>query len=210
MRPISIRSDYESGGQEFEFSSGAPSIPKLSHYIQNVIALSAQLGHCSRHNTSNKTSNTFRKAMPDFLTRRCGAWHFVRRVPTEFAHLDVRGIIKHSTKVRIAQDRTGRRAARVASKLNDELELYWKSLADDRSEASLSRYDEARRRARSLGFEYVENAQLLMLPPEQRLDRIETLVARGATNDSAARAALLGTVKRPGFPCPSCLKNMKR
>jgi len=33
------------------------------------------------------------------------------------AHLDERGIIKHSTKVRIVQDRTGRRAARVASKL---------------------------------------------------------------------------------------------
>src|SRR5258708_26302690 len=138
--------------------------------------------------------------MSDFLTRRCGTWHFVRRVPVEFAHLDERGIIKHSTKVRIAQDRTGRRAARVASKLNDELELYWKSLTDDRSKADLSRYDEARRRARSLGFEYIENAQLLMLPPEQRLDRIETLVARGATNDAAARAAVLGTVKRPAFP----------
>ena len=99
--------------------------------------------------------------MSDFLTRRCGTWHFVRRVPIEFAHLDERGIIKHSTKVRIAQDRTGRRAARVAGKLNDELELYWKSLADGRSKADLSGYDEARRRARSLGFEYIENAQLL-------------------------------------------------
>lgn len=138
--------------------------------------------------------------MPDFLTRRCGTWHFVRRVPAEFAHLDERGIVKHSTKVRIVQDRTGRRAARVASKLNDELELYWKSLTDDRSKADLSGYDEARRRARSLGFEYIENTQLLMLPPEQRLDRLETLVARGATNDAAARAALLGTVKRPAFP----------
>jgi len=38
-----------------------------------------------------------------------------------------------------------------------------------------------------------------MLPPEQRLDRVETLVARGATNDAVARAALLGTVKRPAF-----------
>ena len=138
--------------------------------------------------------------MPDFLTRRCGTWHFVRRVPVEFTHLDSRGIVKHSTKVRIVQDRTGRPAARVASKLNDALELYWKSLADGHSKADFSRYDEARRRARSLGFEYIENTQLLMLPPEQRLDRIETLVALGATNDASARAALLGTVKRPAFP----------
>jgi hypothetical protein len=65
-------------------------------------------------------------------------------------------------------------------------------LADGRSKADLNGYDEARRRARSLGFEYIENAQLLMLPPEQRLDRLETLVARGATNDSGARVALRG------------------
>ncbi len=73
----------------------------------------------------------------------------------EFAHLDERGVVKHSTKIRIALDRTGRRAARVASKLNEELELYWKSLTGDRLTADLSRYDEARRRARGLGFEYV-------------------------------------------------------
>jgi integrase len=137
--------------------------------------------------------------MPDFLTRRSGTWHFVRRVPLEFAHFDRRGIIKHSTKVRISQDRTGRRAARVADKLNDELELYWKALADGRSKANLSRYDDARRSARSLGFEYIENPQLLMQPAEERLDRLETLVARGVANDPVARAALLGTEKRPAF-----------
>jgi hypothetical protein len=52
----------------------------------------------------------------------------------------------------------------VASKLNEELELYWNALAIDRSKADLNRYDEARRRTRSLGFEYIENAQLRMLP----------------------------------------------
>lgn len=135
--------------------------------------------------------------MPDFLTRRCGTWHFVRRVPAEFAHLDARGVIKHSTKVRIANDRTGRRAARVALRLNEELELHWQTLAGGGARDDLTRYDAARRRARSLGFEYVENTQLLMLPPEHRLDRLETLVARGAANDPVARAALLGTEKRP-------------
>lgn len=138
--------------------------------------------------------------MADFLTRRCGTWHFVRRVPIEFAHLDTRGVIKHSTKVRIAQDRTGRRAVRVATKLNDELELYWQGLVGGRSQADLGRYEEVRRRARSFGFDYIENAQLLTLPPEQRLDRLETLVARGVASDPVARAAVLGTQKRPVFP----------
>jgi integrase len=137
--------------------------------------------------------------MSDFLTRRCGTWHFVRRVPLEFAQLDRRGIVKHSTKVRIAQDRTGRRAARVASRLNEELELYWNSLATGRSNADLNRYDQVRNRARSLGFEYIENTQLLTLPPEQRLERLESLVARGVVDDPLARAAVLGTEKRPVF-----------
>ncbi len=42
--------------------------------------------------------------MPDFLTRRHGTWHFVRRVPSEFAEFDNRGIIRHSTKVRVSEE----------------------------------------------------------------------------------------------------------
>jgi hypothetical protein len=137
--------------------------------------------------------------MPDFLTRRNGTWHFVRRVPSEYAKLDPRGIIKHSTKVRTAHDRTGRRAARVANHLNEELELFWRGLVEGKSKSELARYDEARRRARELGFDYVENAQLIHLAPERRLERLETLVAKGAANDPGARAALLGTEKRPVF-----------
>src|SRR5258705_3213455 len=154
----------------------------------------------SANRTADASSRKFIAASTGTVRDRCSQASDYESGGQEFESLDERGVIKHSTKVRIAQDRTGRRAARVASKLNDALELYWKSLADGRSKADLNGYDEARRRARSLGFEYIENAQLLMLPPEERLDRLETLVARGASNDSVARAALLGTVKRPAFP----------
>jgi hypothetical protein len=104
--------------------------------------------------------------MPDFLTRRNGTWHFVRRVPSEFATFDRRGIVKHSTRIRIAHDRAGRRAARVAEQLNRQLEIYWKGLSDGRPGDELDTYDNARRRARALGFEYVENDDLLKQPPE--------------------------------------------
>lgn len=137
--------------------------------------------------------------MPDFLTRRNGTWHFVRRVPVEFAALDPRVIIKHTTKIRVASDRTGRRAVRVAMKLNEELENFWHELAERQLLRASSGYEAARRRARSLGFEYIENAQLLMLPAERRLERLEALVLNGAANDAGARAALLGTEKRPPF-----------
>jgi integrase len=148
--------------------------------------------------TSNISSNTFR-SMPDFLTRRNNTWHFVRRVPTEFAHLDKRGVVKHSTRIKTADDRGGRRAARVADRLNLQLELFWKGLADGRPKEELINYDTARRSARALGYDYLENDQLVQERPEVRLQRLETLVTTGLAKDSGARAALLGTEKRPAF-----------
>ncbi|RED25781.1 phage integrase family protein [Rhodopseudomonas thermotolerans] len=137
--------------------------------------------------------------MPDFLTRRNGFWHFVRRVPMEFAALDRRGIIRHSTRVPVSGDRTGRRAIRVATRLNAELEAYWHQLAGDRSDDAMRGYDEARRRARSLGFEYADGDQILTFPWEKRMERIEALLTRGLETDRGARTALLGTQPRPSF-----------
>ncbi len=137
--------------------------------------------------------------MSDFLTRRGATWHFVRRVPAEFADLDRRGVVRHSTRIRVADDRIGRRAARVAHTLNEALERFWKELTDGRSNQNLTRYDEARRRARTLGFDYIPNSELISLPQEKRLERLETLVAKGLTHDPSAREALLGTLQRPSF-----------
>jgi hypothetical protein len=113
--------------------------------------------------------------MPDFLARRNGTWHFVRRVPIEFATLDSRAVIKHSTRIKIANDRSGRPAARVAEKFNEQLEIFWKGLSDGKPNNGLNNYDLARRRARALGFEYIENDQLVRQLPETRLERLEVL-----------------------------------
>jgi integrase len=120
-------------------------------------------------------------------------------VPVEFTQLDTRGVIKHSTRIKIADDRSGRRAARVAERFNEELELFWKGLSDGKPMEQLTTYENARRRARALGFDYVENDRLLRQQPEARLERLEALVTRGLVNDAGARAALLGTQKRPAF-----------
>lgn len=78
--------------------------------------------------------------MPDFLTRRNGTWHFVRRVPSEFSQFDKRGIVRHSTKVRVSSDRTGRRAVRVAERLNEEPEaLILRCIARRCDEAKLAK-----------------------------------------------------------------------
>ena len=135
--------------------------------------------------------------MPDFLTRRDGTWHFVRRVPQEFARLDARGIVRHSTKVKVRDDRTGRRATRIAEKLNSELEAFWQAAAHGPAREQAARYDATRQFARTLGFEYVENEQLLQFPIERLLERLETLVSKGVADKPVARAAALGTEKRP-------------
>lgn len=137
--------------------------------------------------------------MPDFLTRRHGTWQFVRRVPIEFAPFDRRGVIKHSTRIKIATDRAGRRAARVAEQLNQQLEIFWKGLSDGRPQSDVNSYESARRRARALGFEYIENDQLLSQPLEARLERLEALVANRLVDDLGARKAVLGTEKRPAI-----------
>ena len=137
--------------------------------------------------------------MPDFLTRRNGTWHFARRVPIEFAEVDPRGVVKHSTRIRIENDRAGRRAARIAEKFNTELECYWARLSRGTANDSVSGYEEARRRARVMGFEYFESDQLLLQPAEERLRRLEALFTNGVANDQGARAALLGTEKKPAL-----------
>jgi hypothetical protein len=50
-----------------------------------------------------------------------------------------------------------------------------------------------------MGFEYLENEQLLLQPTEERLRRLEALFSSGVANDQGARAALLGTEKKPAF-----------
>ena len=67
--------------------------------------------------------------MPARLTKRNGTWHFVRKVPQEVAHLDKRGVIKLSTRVRVSDDRSGAKASRIAVQLNLDLEASWRAEA---------------------------------------------------------------------------------
>jgi len=130
----------------------------------------------------------------DFLTKRGGVWAFQRRTPKEYAHLDPRPIYRASTKIKVADDRGGRRASIVADKLNRELEAFWQGLAQGRPREQLTGYTAARQRARQLGFDYVEHAALIQQPVEATLPRLEALAPH--VNDTVSRAALLGTASR--------------
>ncbi|UHC17302.1 hypothetical protein LRS73_05250 [Methylobacterium currus] len=126
--------------------------------------------------------------MPEFLTRRQGFWHFVRRVPETFAALDRRGIVKRTTHIRIADDPRGVRAARAAAQMNGELEAYWQGLAGGQSAEAKARYEAARKRAWQLGFSYMPAAEVAAQPLAEILARIEALIVTPAWA-SACRSA---------------------
>jgi hypothetical protein len=78
----------------------------------------------------------------------------------------------------------GEGAVRVAERLNSELEAHWQQACRASADEVTRGYDDARRRARSLGFEYAENGQLLQFSAEKRLERLEALVAAGLEHEA--------------------------
>lgn len=137
--------------------------------------------------------------MPDYLTKRNGHWQFTRRVPTEFAGLDPRGIVKHSTKIAVATDKRGAKASKVADAMNRELEAYWRGLTEGKAQEAADRYAEARRRARAIGFDYVGAQELATRPLEDLVQRYEKLLSARLIDDAGARTAVLGFEAPPAI-----------
>ncbi len=135
--------------------------------------------------------------MPERLTKRNGVWHFVRRVPDCYAAFDARGIVKLSTKVKVADDRAGVRAGRVADKLNIDLEAGWKAAAAGHVQQAAIDVDEARRRARALSLDYKPIEQVVAEVASDFAMRIDALAAGDRRHDAATAAAVLGGVPLP-------------
>lgn len=85
-----------------------------------------------------------------YLKRRENRWHYVRRVPAHFAHIDGRGVIQISLKTSSLDVAQLRRDA-----LERADELYWQGLSLETPDTSAGvRYAAAKARAKALGFEY--------------------------------------------------------
>ena len=132
-----------------------------------------------------------------YLTERDGVWHYYRRVPSEFAHLDKRPHVKLSTKIKIATDRTGRKAGRIAARMNETLEAYWRSLADNKVSEAKRAYADAVKLARSLGLDYMTPPAWADKPLADVLGRIETLLVDKRIENPALRKAALGGIEKP-------------
>jgi integrase len=134
-----------------------------------------------------------------YLTIRDGVWHYHRRVPNNFAQLDKRGSIKLSTKIKVALDRAGTKAGRVAARLNDTHEAYWRSLAENKATEARQSYADAVKLARSLGLDYLTPTAWSQQPINEVLARIEAATVNGRMDDPALRKAALGGVEKPAI-----------
>lgn len=135
---------------------------------------------------------------PKYLTERDGFWHFARRVPARLAHLDRRGVVKHSTGVAVEDDPGGIRAGRIAETLNSDLEASWRALAGGEQLDVRERYAAARARARLLGLVYLGSSDIATGPLSDIVNRLEVLEARESTTDPVSIDAALGRAPAPG------------
>lgn len=132
-----------------------------------------------------------------YLSVRNGVWHYYRRVPIEYAHLDKRHHVKLSTKIKVANDRAGTKAGRVAARMNETHELYWRSLAENKAAELKQAYTDAVKLARSLGLDYMASSAWAEKPITEVLAQIETLLIDGRIEDPALRKAALGAIEKP-------------
>jgi len=135
----------------------------------------------------------------DRLTVRNGVWNYVRRVPVEYQQFDRRGIVKLSTKIKVVADRSGTKAARVAAKIDEQLELYWRGLAGGASIEAKQLWRDAVARARTLGLEYMPPAEGAQRPIADVLTRLEILMDDDRWRQPAMRQAVGGLVDRPAL-----------
>lgn len=151
--------------------------------------------------------------MSEFLLKRDGWWHFQRRVPKEFKDLDSREIVRNSTKIRIADDPRGTRAGKVADQQNQVLEAYWQGLMEGKASEAQRRYDDARRRARAMGLDYLPAAELAQKGRRAVLERVDKLFELGAIDASPRsqdiRAAVLGGESPPAIMLSDLFKRFE-
>jgi hypothetical protein len=127
--------------------------------------------------------------LADHLTKRAGYWHFQRRVPKEYAALDPSGVIRHSIKVSVTEDRRGIKAGKIADEMNRVLEAYWRALYEGKEHKAQDRYNEYRRLARTFEFDSSRGVQ----PIEAVLVKNLVALAKAFAKARAIKITTVGT-----------------
>jgi integrase len=120
-------------------------------------------------------------------------------VPYEFTDVDRRGIVKLSTRIRIADDRAGVKASRKAARLNIDLEAFWAAKAGVPARSAALVLDEARMRASALDVDYKPIETIANETAAEILRRIDIIAQGDRRHDPNTVAAVLGGVSLPEF-----------
>jgi integrase len=133
----------------------------------------------------------------DYLIQRNGHWQYHRRVPKAFVGLGGKSsrFVTVSTKIAIADDHTGTKAARVAARINEQQEAHWRSLASGTQ--GKQRWQDAVTIARANGVDYLTPDEATRREIGELLARIETLQVGDRKTDVAIVDAVLGGVEKP-------------
>lgn len=133
-----------------------------------------------------------------YLKQRGDKWHYVRRVPEHFSHLDNRGTIRVSLKTASLDVAKLRRDAHERAD-----DLFWQGIAlDDPTRNAHAAYEAARARAIALGFEYKAAVDLATSAPLEEIIR-RVAIAHAAPRDTAA---VLGGVDQPKLTVRQAMK----
>ncbi len=138
--------------------------------------------------------------------RKGGFWYLIKRVPAAFQHLDTRGIVKVSTRIRVADDPKGIRATQRVQELSAELDRYWRDLADGRNPHAARDFQKAKEKATALGFDYRPMNALVEGDIDELVRRIEFLTIGKRVEDAPTVAAVLGAHE----PAPIMLSDLLR
>lgn len=130
--------------------------------------------------------------------RRGGYWYLVRRVPSQFAAFDDRGIIQISTGIAVADDPRAIRATEAVRKLDDELMRFWEAKRAGNDPDAEARFRKAKEDAQRAGFTYATATALRDDSViDELLRRMEFLATRDTVEKFDTVNAVLGGEPEP-------------
>jgi integrase len=142
--------------------------------------------------------------MSDRLVRRGGFWHFVRRVPQQYAALDRRVIVQESTGIRVADDPRAIRAKPSAQRINKDLEQYWRRLTSGIEAGDAAKdYQAAKTAARRMNIAPPINDPASRTIAEL-LERISRLEELNRVGDRASVLAVYDAAPSPSLTFKEC------
>jgi len=135
------------------------------------------------------------------VMQRGNQWYLRRRVPSEFQEIEPRKEVWISLKTD-----SRKHASEKAPAVWDEQIASWTARLTGNDCDAAKHYEAVQNFAASKGVRYLPNDQVLQLPVDKLLDRIETIATRNQHPDPVEAAAILGTKQAPAVTVTQALE----